>query len=303
MATYDLATQSAPSLTAVQAGDIINCSYCGSTKSITLPPGQYKLECWGAQGGGYSSFNLGGKGGYSIGTLTLTTNTTLYMASGGQGLFQSLTPQVNDGGWNGGGQSYSGDNGGRGSGGGGSDIRIGTDHNVYRIIVAGGGGGNLYWNDSSLYTAGAGGGISGFAGRDTSNTSTGKGGTSTAGGDGDLGGCDGDFGQGGDVTSINTACGGGGGWYGGGAGNPAGGGSGYVYTESTYSNHPYNSAWGSTYYLSDANTYAGNTSFTAPGGSNETGHSGDGYTRITVMSLDSMKIYLKTDPLTWKQIG
>lgn len=302
MATYDLASVNAPSTTAIKTGDIINCSFCGSTKSITLPPGQYKLECWGAQGGGYSSsLNPGGKGGYSVGTLTLTANTVLYMASGGQGVFQTSTSKINSGGWNGGGQSY-GTNGGRGSGGGGSDIRIGTDSINYRIIVAGGGGGNLYWSSASnVYTAGAGGGTSGQTGLDASNASAGEGGTATAGGYGEYG--NGSFGQGGNVTSSSTVCGGGGGWYGGGAANPSGGGSGYVYTSSTYSNHPYNSSLGSTYYLSSANTYAGNTTFIAPGGGNETGHSGNGYTRITAMSLGGIKIYLKTASSTWKQIN
>jgi hypothetical protein len=44
--TYDLASVSPPS--SIQNGDIINCSYSGSVKTITLPKGTYKLECWGA---------------------------------------------------------------------------------------------------------------------------------------------------------------------------------------------------------------------------------------------------------------
>ena len=85
----------------------------------------------------------------------------------------------------------------------------------------------------------------------------------------------GSFGKGADFySSTFGGNGGGGGYYGGGctcryhAG--AGGGSGYVNTSS----------------LSNAATVAGNTSFTAPGGGNETGHTGNGYARITILSIE-----------------
>ncbi len=51
MATYDL-TQSIPAASALVAGDILNCPYSGSAKTIQLPSGRWKLQCWGAQGGG-----------------------------------------------------------------------------------------------------------------------------------------------------------------------------------------------------------------------------------------------------------
>ena len=57
---YDL-TSTTP--TKIKTGDILNCPYSGSAKSITLPKGQYKLECWGAQGGYRNSSTNGGKGG------------------------------------------------------------------------------------------------------------------------------------------------------------------------------------------------------------------------------------------------
>lgn len=41
MATYDL-TSTTP--TEIVTGDIINCPYSGTYKSITLPAGEYKLE-------------------------------------------------------------------------------------------------------------------------------------------------------------------------------------------------------------------------------------------------------------------
>jgi hypothetical protein len=43
--------------------------------------------------------------------------------------------------------------------------------------------------------------------------------------------------------------------------------------------------------LANASTNAGNTSFTAPGGSSETGHSGNGYVRITVIEAKSSEVY------------
>ena len=75
---------------------------------------------------------------------------------------------------------------------------------------------------------------------------------------------------------------GGGGWYGGGSGfHCGGGGSGYVLTSS--SSKPSGYALGSQYYLSNAATYAGNTSFASTSGGTETGHSGNGYARITLV--------------------
>ena len=62
MTTYDL-TSTTP--TQLKTGDIINCPYSGSAKSLSLPKGTYKLEVWGAQGGSYSSY-YGGAGGYSV---------------------------------------------------------------------------------------------------------------------------------------------------------------------------------------------------------------------------------------------
>lgn len=55
MAVYDL-TQSIPAASALQYGDILNCPYSGSAKTVQLPAGRWKLQCWGAQGGnGYDA--------------------------------------------------------------------------------------------------------------------------------------------------------------------------------------------------------------------------------------------------------
>lgn len=89
MATYDL-TASIPVASTPVKGDILNCPYSGFIKSIQLPAGQYKLECWGAQGGNGSATQsshingAGGNGGYTKGQLPLSSETTLYVVTGGQ---------------------------------------------------------------------------------------------------------------------------------------------------------------------------------------------------------------------------
>jgi len=64
---------------------VLNFAYTGKAQSVTLEPGKYVLECWGAQGGYRSNSSYGGKGGYSTGTLTLTQKTTIYIYVGGSG--------------------------------------------------------------------------------------------------------------------------------------------------------------------------------------------------------------------------
>ena len=246
-----------------------NYSYTGAVQTATLKAGTHKLEVWGAQGGGSSS-HPGGKGGYSYGTLTLTKNITSYIYVGGQGTNDdgSFSSQATlAGGFNGGGygRAWSGTNHNGGGGGGASDIRLVEDSLYSRVIVAGGGGGG-----SDNGNGGYGGGTSGGSG----NMS---GGSSSSG----YG-----FGTGGDVTYSGGECGGGGsGWYGGTGGSSenyaGGGGSGYVYTSSTATNYPSGCLLNSSYYLTNASTIAGNTSFTDNTGSTVTGHSGNGYARIT----------------------
>lgn len=118
------------------------------------------------------------------------------------------------------------------------------------------------------------------------------------------------FGQGASITGASLSNSGyiggagGGGWYGGGAGGAVsggGGGSGYVYTSSTASNYPSGCLLNSSYYLTDAQTIAGNTAFTSPTGTNETGHTGNGYIRITVIEVSSGNTLVKTTSNTWKE--
>ena len=249
----------------------VDYSYTGAVQTATLKAGTHKLEVWGAQGGAYNSY-VGGKGGYSYGTLTLTEDTTAYVYVGG------YPGTAKTAGFNGG--SGTGNYGG--GGGGASDIRIGTDSLYARVIVAGGGGGAGY----SSATGGAGGGTSGVTGSGTGTYAHGGGGTQTSGGTSANTSGAGTFGTGGGSTSINGG-GGGGGWYGGGHGqggskdSAGGGGSGYVYTSSTASSYPSGVKLNSSYYLTNASTIGGNTSFTDNSGSTVTGHSGNGYARIT----------------------
>lgn len=278
----------------IKTGDILNFDYTGAVQSITLPKGIYKLECWGAQGG-YSSSNsgievgMGGKGGYSAGTITLNQKTPIYIYAGGVGSISGNGKA--DGGFPNGGSSWaSSTSEGAGGGGGSSDIRIGTDSLHARVIVAGGGGGGGEDNETGGYGGGETGGTSG----------SGTPGSQTA--------PSGYFGIGGH-TSYDGG-GGGGGWYG---ACPAGsqttpatsnsgsdtsgspGGSGYVYTSSTAKNYPSGCLLNSSYYLSNAQTIAGNNSFTSPTGSSETGHSGNGYCRITVIECNNTALYAKVN--------
>lgn len=276
-------------------GQILNYPYTGAVQSITLPAGEYKLEVWGAQGGSYSTY-YGGAGGYSVGTLTLTDDsTTLYIYVGGQPTSTSSTSAAITGGFNGGGaarvHSYSGTTTYCQAGGGGTDIRLGQDSLYARVIVAGGGGGSASINaKSTKYGGGVSGGspTAGYAGAQTGGGTQGNKGTFGVGGAGYTSGYNYKYASGG----------GGGGWYGGSGYSSQsdnasayrdynGGGSGYVYTAGTASNYPSGCLLNSAYYLADAQTIAGNVSFPSPSGSNEIGHSGNGYARITVLSLKS----------------
>ena len=260
---------------------------------ITLGKGTHTLEVWGAQGGSYSTY-LGGKGGYSKGTLTLTEDTTAFVYVGGQPATVSTDRVEVPGGFNGGGNGYNrwySNTYTYGQGGGGaSDIRLGTDSLYARVIVAGGGGGSASADGSAKYGGGTTGG-SAQSGYGASQTSAGT---------------NGSFGQGASATTSGNnykygSGGGGGGWYGGGASSQYsdstnyqsynGGGSGYVYTSDTASNCPSGCLLNSTYYLTNAATYGGNTSFTDFDGFTVTGHSGNGAVKIKGPKITSTTTY------------
>lgn len=288
MATYDL-TSSIPSSSSLKTGDILNCPYSGTYKSITLPKGTYKLECWGAQGGNgtaspsNNSQLFGGKGGYSYGVFSPTSDTVLYLYSGGQGSTATgSTLSGPNGGYNGGGAGSK--NGGNNSntqtsGGGGGATHIATTSGLLNtlssstasiLLIAGGGGGAGGWYGSFSTQSSDG----GYGGGNSGGSAANGGGYSVSGGTQSSGYS---FGQGASASTHVDQGGGGGGYYGGYCSTGTldsnicggGGGSGYINTSK----------------LTSASTIAGNTSFTSPTGTTETGHSGNGYIRITVQSI------------------
>lgn len=209
-------------------------NYTGSEETFDAPcTGQYKLEVWGAQGGG----SEGGAGAYSSGIIELTESETLYINVGSQG------EEVN-GGYNGGGTGGSGNGQMAYAGGGATHVAITSgllnelsESKDSVIIVAGGGGG------SGSDTGALGGSAGGYVGNDgydivnrSYTTYNGTGATQTAGGHTYNGGSNcglGSFGSGGNYCDVSYGgAGGGGGWYGGGGSNRghggAGGGTGYI---------------------------------------------------------------------------
>jgi hypothetical protein len=203
----------------------------GSQTFVAPGTGNYRISCYGAQGGGRQSSGnsysgLGGRGGYASGVIYLEKGTILYVYAGCVG--GSANDTIATGGFNGGGSAYGSYYGEPANGGGGaSDVRLisGPWDNpsglLSRIIVAGGGGG-----EDPGDVVGYGGGVTG-----------GQGGSSGSGGE---------FGKGAHTNYVGG--GGGGGWIG---GNTAGGsqtiptstqgynaqggsgGSGYVYTNTS----------------------------------------------------------------------
>ena len=135
------------------------------TQTYVIPKtGNYKIEVWGAQGGGRTSGSqYGGYGSYSVGTINLTKNTTLYINVGSKG-GDASTPTGGAGGYNGGGtggNAYQNSLYGGGGGGGASSVALSTG-TLYElgqankqndvIIVAGGGGGS--GNETTIGHAG-----------------------------------------------------------------------------------------------------------------------------------------------------
>lgn len=293
-------------------------SYTGSEQTFTAPAnGNYQLQVWGAQGGSYdTTYAQGGAGGYSKGTIKLKKGDTLYVYVGQAGDFSTTTTYTaqSGGGYNGGGAAgYRG-----GTGGGATDIRLtsGTWNNsdslLSRIIVAGGGGGAYSYSSTYKAAGGYAGGTTGGKGSYYSSSYSafvGSGATQTGGGSAGTGsstnynGKAGSFGQGGatgykyNSTSYYSNGAGGGGWYGGGAaGNyssssrtraaAGGGGSGFVWTSATSANVPSGYSVPTSYYLTDAETIAGNSSMpTQDGTTTMTGNTGNGYAKITWISF------------------
>ena len=153
---YNQTSVSIPALCSFTSQDF---GYTGGVQAWTVPSGcagTYKLEVWGAQGGGShisgwwgSASRSGGLGGYASGTLSLSVNETLYIVVGGQGGTGGNLGNNYNGGYNGGGAGSHPDwTSERAGGGGGGATHIGRQNAVLAntspanvIIVAGGGGG------------------------------------------------------------------------------------------------------------------------------------------------------------------
>lgn len=209
-----------------------DCTYYHSE----LPPGIYKFEVWGADGGDgmyHSTYTKRpGKGGYSVGAFFINKTTNVYVFVGGKSE-NGLHPSTRDakGGYNGGGDAPSdkvgSNNDSGGAGGGATDIRIGDVDLDSRVIVAGGAGGTGF--DTSYVNIE----ITPFGGGLTSSLPRSSGGTGVAASQ--TTGYQKGNGQKGIIGSLGTTTsgGGGGGYFGGNAiaesyGGQAGGGSSYI---------------------------------------------------------------------------
>lgn len=289
----------------LKAGDILVFNYKGSAQSITLPRGSFKIEVWGAAGGGADP-GYGGYGGFMSGTAKFTSTVTLTVTVGQGGVYQNGTQSVGTRAYGGGGGGF----GYGGGGGGGTYIDIGSTP----VIIAGGGGGaaddcgqGTIMNGSSPVTVsktyavgnggypngGNGGTLSGSGATATGTpTATGNNGAGAYGGSQSGGGAgngtsssykgtNGASRQGGDGNkgSTNSGGGGGGGYFGGGGGGgdtSAGGGG------SSYYNPTYVSGY-STTAPSDIPIKCGRI-YNASTSGHSTGE--NGYARITVISVN-----------------
>ncbi len=280
------------------AGDtVFNFDYTGGEQTFIAPvSGTYKAELWGASGGGYGD-SEGGIGGYVLGKIKIIKNTALFIYVGQNSNFTNgmcLPENQNN--------TFNGNKlGSCAVGGGATDIRLVSGQNWYdfnslksRIIVAAGGGGALYNGNG-----GSGGGLMGYNGIGYNNDLQyiiGLGGTQKAN----------KFGQA--ERSTTT---GGGGYYGGygGYGANAGGGSSFISghegcdaikEESTEDNiiHTGQSIHYSGLYFTntlmiDGEGYRWTTKkeeqIGMPSHSDNSiimGNSGNGYARITLVSID-----------------
>lgn len=123
-------------------------AYTGAVQTMTLPSGNWGIQCWGANGGDVTAGpGGGGKGSYSQGVLNIAiSGSVVNIYVGGKGGTASGTGSpAGSGGWNGGGGGGATGKSG-GGGGGGTDVRVNGTAAGDRVIVAGGGGGAAYYN-------------------------------------------------------------------------------------------------------------------------------------------------------------
>ena len=239
-------------------------------KFTTPVDGDYKLECWGSQGGTLQSFHVPGYGGYSVGWYKSTANRILYICVGNHGAYGSYSYNNNIGanivsGVPGGGATHISINSG-------GELKEFDEHRGDVLLVAGGGGCCDMTDDVQIGEGGQGGGKNGTTGYNSGSlhypNGDGTGATDVAGGKTSYFSSgafhiDGSFGLGGVASNGDYGAQGGSGWFGGGGcelAGTSGGGSAYI--------NPI---------LKSVNTINGNNLMPNPqGGSDVIGHLGDG---------------------------
>ncbi|MGO0881010.1 glycine rich domain-containing protein [Clostridioides difficile] len=258
-------------------------NYANYVQNVSLPPGRYKLECWGACGGAVdtSDWTDCAKGGYSKGEIVFKKRTNLQICVGQSGYEKvSEGSSLTRSGFNGAGAAGKVTTGSFAYskyGGGATDIRLyhpsatwgNTESLLSRILVAGGGGG-MKNNFASARSIGHGGGYVGVNGVGRDRDFCGGGSQYQGGTSYDTEEYHGSLGKGG---YGNIGIGGGGGWYGG-AGSYSnecgGGGSGYALNKDSYKAPGYIPT--PEYYLENiVMTTGGNTT------------KADGYAKITLL--------------------
>lgn len=277
--------------------------------SITLVPGRYSFELWGAEGGTWNTESRSGRGAYVKGCISLKTKTDLYVYVGEKGSAvvgkEGTAPRTFNGGGSGFVHPNTPNNAGS-SGGGASDIRTvkgaswdSIDSLKSRIIVAAGGGGsasNGIPPTTRECNGGFGGsyeggpGISCYDGVDITNAIGGY--YNSSGGIRGIGkiwsGENGEFGKAGNGGTCYSTSGGGGGYYGGGG--------------SGVSNNNHQCGAGGSSYVSGFHptdfkelkfSYAkispGNETIKEPNGIRSVGHVGDGYVKISIIENKEIK--------------
>ncbi|WP_131038705.1 glycine rich domain-containing protein [Clostridioides difficile] len=260
-----------------------NFNYANYVQNVSLPPGRYKLECWGACGGAVdtSDWTDCAKGGYSKGEIVFKKRTNLQICVGQSGYEKvSEGSSLTRSGFNGAGAAGKVTTGSFAYskyGGGATDIRLyhpsatwgNTESLLSRILVAGGGGG-MENNFASARSIGHGGGYVGENGIGRGRDFCGGGSQYQGGTSYDTEEYHGSLGKGG---YGGIGIGGGGGWHGG-AGSYSnecgGGGSGYALNKDSYKVPGYIPT--PEYYLENiVMTTGGNTT------------KADGYAKITLL--------------------
>ena len=278
---------------------VFNFDYTGGEQTFIAPvSGTYRLETWGAQGGGVEA-SPGGLGGYSSGIINLETNNKIYINVGGKGeISENALNAISIGGYNGGGNGLISNKDcdfyKSGSGGGATHMASDTGLlNTFEnkksnlLVVSSGGGGGNYCNELNHANGGDGGGYKGKDAYNLGAHGVGNGygfGASQSNAGCNIGGdCCGGFGAG--YSGTTAGLGGGGGFYGGGSSsiNGAGGGSGYIRNSLLKNKVMY------CYNCEESNEESTKTISTTCSEETPTSYcakKGNGYARITLVSID-----------------